>query len=306
MVDRFDPIHEAKAHGVRMAVLPISRLINLREDIKQFAANEQLNALQKRIVKQSYILNIPRLEYKVQSIVLAIWQLKLTKGTFIQDDKKVSCIMDNSFAITPMHEILTRLFETKGYHLDYQSWLPLKRMAVSAGLCEFGRNNVVYDKKWGSFILISGYFSDIPPKDMQWHEMKMMSICESCDKCLQNCPTHAILPERFLINNEKCLSNVNNTGCAEFPDWIPSSAHHRIIECFKCQEYCPVNQSTLQQKMESIEFTNTETSTILQGWNYDGYSPELKDKLKFYHSKENLDCIPRNINAMFNNSELWE
>jgi epoxyqueuosine reductase len=299
-----DIIRKADALGIRIAVIPASYLSDIKADIKEFALNNKLNDFQKWIVEERYILDVPKTDFEVRSIVIAVWPCRLIKTSYQYKGRTVHGISDDIIAKTDKNDILRGIFKDAGYQLLKTDWLPLKRLAVRAGLTGYGRNNITYAKDWGSFIRIGGYISDMPSKKGIWRDVKNMDICDTCGMCIGNCPTCAIDQGRFLIDNEKCLSCMNEYGTEDFPDWVPTTAHHRIYECIKCQEICPVNMERLRNITESIEFSEEETEIILTNHDLQSYPSLLKAKLWFIDNGSAMECIGRNLKAMFDNPEM--
>jgi epoxyqueuosine reductase len=132
-----------------------------------------------------------------------------------------------------------------------------------------------------------------------WREVKNMDICNTCKLCQKNCPTRAILVDRFLIDNEKCLSSINEFGTDPFPDTVPKSAHHRIVNCSHCQDICPINKGRFDDISETIYFSEEETALLLSGVKYENMPKELSEKIDICGMKWFYGSLPRNLKALF-------
>lgn len=306
MGDMSGILKKADEYGIRLSVLPASCLAEIKTDIQQVASENELNGFQQYILHKRYVLDLPQADFEIRSIVLAVWPLNLAHATFTHEGLTVHDIFDDGYADADRHKNgnITAIFESAGFHLHDPGWLPLKRLAVRAGLTEYGRNNITYAKEWGSFIMLAGYFSDIEPSEYVWREVKNAEICDSCGKCIHNCPTGAILPDRFLIDNEKCLADINPRSGDAFPDWVPKYAHHRLIECIKCEDICPMNKTRLENIKEHIDFSEEETNIILTYPDAKSYPKSLTDKLWYFGSDLQKRPFKRNLKAMFENAEL--
>jgi epoxyqueuosine reductase len=115
---------------------------------------------------------------------------------------------------------------------------------------------------------------------------------------MENCPTGAIRKDRFLIDNQKCLSFVNESP-GEFPDWIPVIAHHTLYDCLICQRICPMNYQQVDNINECISFTEEETYMLLDGKPINTFSEELKTKIYILGIDEWYKAIPRNLKTLF-------
>jgi len=201
-------IQKAAERGIKLAIIPVSRLANLKDDIMQFTQQSELGEYQQMLVFKRYVLDIPVLPFSPKSIVVAVYKNTNTTAS----------------------DILQQIFADAGHSLHLERWLPLKRLAVCSGLCEYGKNNITYCKEWGSFISIGGFFSDIAPNDGHiWRDVVKMQICESCEKCKDICPKGAILPRIFLIDNDKCKTQ------------------HQDKICYACQNICPANLGVVKE-----------------------------------------------------------
>lgn len=91
--------------------------------------------------------------------------------------------------------------------------------------------------------------------------------------------TGAIKPERFLIDNQRCLSALNEVGQA-FPDWLSPDVHHTLYDCLLCQLPCPMNREQLAHVGEPVHFTEEETEYLLRGEPYVDIPPGHQGKSK--------------------------
>ena len=204
-------------------------------------------------------------------------------------------------------EIKHHLIQSTGHSFFYDYWLPAKRTAVRSGLCEYGRNNICYSEDYGSFIGICVFISDLPcPDGYTWREVKNMEICDNCHLCENNCPTGAMLENKFLLENIKCLSAFNEGEGTQFPDFIPETAHHSIVNCFRCQEICPLNKGKLDNITKEVLFSEEETLLLLAGTPIDMLPQALAEKIKQNDMGWYYNAIPRNLKAMIKARELKE
>jgi epoxyqueuosine reductase len=195
-------------------------------------------------------------------------------------------------------EYLLRLLEPEGYHLEGAPWLPLKRLAVQSGLALYGRNNITYVEGMGSFFGLAAYYSDLACPAGEWHDVRQMDACAGCAICVDNCPTGAILPERFLIDNERCLSYLNEVP-GEFPAWLSPSAHHCLYDCLRCQEICPQNAGYVDHVIGPIEFDERETDLLLASAPLAELPDDLKERVVLLGLDEWWGAIPRNLRVLF-------
>jgi epoxyqueuosine reductase len=188
-----------------------------------------------------------------------------------------------------------------GARVDYL-FVPLKSLAARLGLVRFGRTNVTYEAKFGSYLQLFGYLTDaaLPlPAGWQPREPELLPECEGCSVCLAACPTGAIGEDRVLLHCERCLTVVNeNPG--EWPGWIPPLAHNCIIGCLLCQRPCPANPE-LPLERTGVVFTAEETEALLkdrdlhEGQAWQGIKAKL-ERLGLSYQEQQM--IGRNLRAL--------
>jgi len=241
-----------------------------------------------------------------KSIIVAAVPRPQAQATFTSREKKRSLILPPTYAAynsTTDHvaEILNEALRKKGY-ATAKTLLPLKLLAVRSGLAEYGRNNITYVSGFGSFHQLVAVFSDLPCKQNNWQEPRMMKQCENCQACLRSCPTGAISSDRFLLRAERCIVFHNEKkGSIPFPDWIKPSWHNCIYGCMHCQKACPEDKPFLNWIGEKEEFSQEETELILKGSLADKLTEATIQKLKTLDlaDPDSLDNLPRNLRVFF-------
>lgn len=297
---------EALTHGDKLQVVPIKHLQTIKNEIDLFKANEELNSFTEWIIQNIYSFDIPKLDFTIKSIILvAIPHPTYAKLEFERQGKKY-----NSFGIVMSDfenagKYLSDLLIPENFHIEPVYNIPMKRMAAQCGLAVYGRNNICYVDGMGSNFSFIAFFSDVPCEEDNWNEMRYADLCTDCRACINNCPTGAIRPDRFLIDNNRCLSFFNE-GDEEFPEWLPKSAHHCLYDCLKCQLICPMNKEYNSNLKSPIIFNEKETEILLMGVPFNEYSDELKMKAKLLGIAEwpyITKAIPRNLRVLFEMSE---
>ncbi|PHX73778.1 MAG: tRNA epoxyqueuosine(34) reductase QueG [Chitinophagaceae bacterium] len=122
--------------------------------------------------------------------------------------------------------------------------------AQKSGLGWIGKNGNLINKKMGSFFFIATLITDLEliadlpyPKD----------YCGSCNKCVEACPTEAILPNK-VIDATKCISYFTiELKSPTLPAELEKNAQNWIFGCDICQDVCPWN--TFSTPTKHIEFS---------------------------------------------------
>jgi epoxyqueuosine reductase len=293
----------AARHGNKLQLIPISRLQDIKAELEVFRKTEELNGFQKWIISDLYKFDLPPADFTIRSIlIIAIPHPFYATVEFIKQGKKYNFLSLVMSDFEQTEKDLQDFLATQNYHILPAPNIPLKRMAVKSGLAVYGRNNITYVEGLGSLYSFASYFSDAPCDDPTWVELRMAERCTHCWACFNNCPTGAIRKDRFIIDNERCLSNLNESP-GEFPAWLPKSVHHCLYDCLKCQIICPMDKAYLSNTIGPIQFSEDETERLISGGPLDAFSPELKQKSKLLGLEPWLDNIPRNLKVLFELSD---
>jgi epoxyqueuosine reductase len=285
-------------HGDRLRVISIEHLKDLKETIENFKVEEELNDFQKWIVDELYQFEIPEGDFTVNSIILvAVHHPFYAKVDFLKEGKKKTFLSLVSSDFNSVEVYLKKFVESNGCFIRMTQNLPMKILGTHSGLAKYGRNNITYIDGLGSNFSYAAYFSDMICEEDTWGEVKNVEVCNECNLCIENCPTGAINWDRFLIDNQKCLSYINEVP-GKFPSWIPATAHHMIYDCIMCQRNCPMNYKQADNIIESILFTEEETNMLLDGKSIDTFSKELKAKVYMLGIDKWYEAIPRNLKIL--------
>ena len=114
-----------------------------------------------------------------------------------------------------------------------------KAWAEESGLGWIGKNSNLINKNYGSWITL-GFM--ILTKDLI-PDNPHRSLCGKCDKCIQECPTGAIV-EPFVINSDLCIAyhTIENRS-KTIPKQIAKNLNGWIAGCDICQDICPWNKT---------------------------------------------------------------
>ncbi len=118
--------------------------------------------------------------------------------------------------------------------------IPLKGSAVKAGLGWIGKNSLLINNKYGSFMALGAILTDA---DIGENYPIMKNMCGSCMKCMDVCPAKAIeIPQQ--LNKSKCLSDIlDHYDLNVMPG---TDMRGYFFECDICQNACPWNQKHIK------------------------------------------------------------
>lgn len=112
-------------------------------------------------------------------------------------------------------------------------------LAQKAGLGWRGRNSLLVSPKHGSFFFIGEVVVDL---ELEPDEPFEKNYCGNCRKCLESCPTSAIV-EDGVIDSNRCLSFWTIEHKGSFIEDTPD-LHNRMYGCDICQDVCPWNKKS--------------------------------------------------------------
>jgi len=248
------------------------------------------------------IRTLPDADFSVKSVILiAIPHPAYARVDFDFHGRTHHCISLVQSDFTGTDHRLAGIVNAHGYHIVAADNIPLKRLAVRCGLALYGRNNITYIGGLGSYYSFVAYFSDIPPDEDVWVDVNTSALCGSCGACVSACPTGAIRSNRFLIDNERCLSYLNERA-DDFPQWLSPSVHHCAYDCLQCQLSCPMNLEFAENIAGPFRFNESETAQILSGNPVESFEPDLASRVKALGLHE-WPGVPRNLKMLFETDE---
>lgn len=286
------------SNNEKYILIPINRLEHLKNELDSFKETENINNFQNWILEDLYNFELPKVQFTIKSIlIVAIPHPFYTDVEICHNGYKFRCLSPVRADFEKTALALESISKKKSFKCIEAKDLPLKRLAVQSGFAVYGKNNITYIDGLGSNFSYAAYFTNLPCNDTTWVKVNHASICDACTICLKNCPTGAIGADNFLINNEICLSYMNESS-EPFPKWLPKSVHHTLYDCLKCQITCPMNKEQSKVLGDPILFDESETNMLLSGTPFEGYSESLRKKAKYLGLNQWPDGIAKNIKAL--------
>lgn len=112
-----------------------------------------------------------------------------------------------------------------------------KAIAAQAGHGWIGKHCIVVNRDAGSFFFFGELFTNLPlPVDKPGDDH-----CGSCRRCIDICPTQAIIAP-YKLDARRCISYLTNTLRDSIPIELRPLIGNRIFGCDDCQLVCPWNQ----------------------------------------------------------------
>jgi len=111
--------------------------------------------------------------------------------------------------------------------------------ALRSGAGWIGRNGNLITKQNGSFYFIATLIVDI---ELAYDDPFAKDFCGSCRKCIDSCPTDAILNNK-VIDGSKCISYFTiELKEALIPNEMKGKFNNWLFGCDVCQDVCPWNR----------------------------------------------------------------
>jgi epoxyqueuosine reductase len=167
--------------------------------------------------------------------------------------------------------------------------------AQKSGAGWIGKNGNLISKTDGSYFFIATLIVDLP---LVYDDPFAKDYCGSCTKCIDACPTDAILPDKTIAGN-KCISYFTiELKDAIIPSEMKGKFDNWMFGCDTCQDVCPWNRFSKQH--QEPRFTpNTAIETFgTNEWNNltkEGFKTVFKNsplqRSKFEGITRNLQFI---------------
>lgn len=168
--------------------------------------------------------------------------------------------------------------------------------AQKAGLGWVGRNHQLIIPHAGSMFFLGEVFL---PFAVDVYDTPMQSRCGSCHRCIDACPTHAIIPDED-FHAYRCLSYqlIENRG--ELSDEAKAAMGDTIYGCDRCQTACPWNRFATPNTEPALQPKPELLSMSKEAW----HNLSVEDYRRLFKGsavkRVKFDGLKRNIDATNN------
>jgi epoxyqueuosine reductase len=131
-------------------------------------------------------------------------------------------------------EVITRCYVDTGPIVE-------RVVAKYAGVGWIGKNTCIINQKLGSWLFLGVILTSLQLD----HETGLPAPdrCGSCTRCIDACPTHAIIAP-YQLDSNKCISylTIEKRGAIAEDEDLRSGMGRHVFGCDICQDVCPWNR----------------------------------------------------------------
>lgn len=146
--------------------------------------------------------------------------------------------------------------------------------AQRSGLGWIGKNTNLITKQAGSFYFIATLITDL---DLEYDDAFAKDYCGTCTRCIDACPTDAILPDR-VVDGSKCISYFTiELKEMLIPGEMKGKFDNWMFGCDTCQDVCPWNR--FSKPHQEIKFSPVPEILNLSTTEWEEMSEETFKKI---------------------------
>ena len=188
-------------------------------------------------------------------------------------------------------ERLTRLYPENSFAgFGDHSPIDERHAALIGGLGFLGKNNLLINEKYGSYVFIAEIICDVPEGDIGASNPEKISYCSSCGRCTLACPTGK------LSGGGACLSEITQRKGELTDSEIDLMIKNNTVwGCDVCQSVCPHNKSPISTPIQFFHSDKIDKLTlqILSDMTDDEFKQRAYSWRKRETVKRNLEKVYR-------------
>ena len=111
-----------------------------------------------------------------------------------------------------------------------------RKLAFECGLGDVGKNGLIINEKYGSYVFIGEIYTDI---DLKSYILPAQKLCTDCRECISSCPKQDV-----------CISEISQKKKKTEEDFLVLQKNNVVWGCDRCQESCPLNKNASLSPLE--------------------------------------------------------
>jgi len=134
--------------------------------------------------------------------------------------------------------------------------------AARSGAGWKGKNTLLIHPKRGSYFFLASLVTalDLP------EDQPMKDYCGSCRKCIDICPTNAILDKGYTMNASSCISYLTIERREDIPTEFKGKMDNWMFGCDLCQQICPWNRFSEEHSEPELAANEKILTKTKQDW----------------------------------------
>ncbi len=166
-------------------------------------------------------------------------------------DERTAAMQATDYQATDYHEVL--LERLRGLETVIRAEMPCesrcyvdtgpmveRAVAARAGVGWIGKNTTVIHEGIGSWTLLASIITSIP-MEASGFVMEAADRCGSCTRCLDACPTDALVAPRQM-DARRCIAYLTIEKKGAIDEELRAGMGRQVFGCDICQDVCPWNR----------------------------------------------------------------
>jgi epoxyqueuosine reductase len=120
--------------------------------------------------------------------------------------------------------------------------------AKKSGLGWVGKHTLLINPKKGSYFFLAEMIIDLELD----YDGPMKDYCGTCTRCIDACPTDAIVPSGYMLDASKCISYLTIELKESLPKEFQDKMEGWMFGCDICQAVCPWNRFSVPHEEEAF------------------------------------------------------
>lgn len=163
--------------------------------------------------------------------------------------------------------------------------------AARSGLGWIGKNSILINRKYGSFVFIGELIINLELE----YDNPAKDYCANCTKCIDACPTNAIVADR-VIDANRCISYQTIENKEEIENSLKGKMENWVFGCDICQDICPwnkgikpANEPDFKPCKEMLEMTGDDWTKLDEKRYNELFSGTAVKRAGFSRLKRNIE-----------------